>query len=57
MSIIKDWLLERRIKRARMALLAADAGDRAQRCAEFKRLIRMRSPQQVGRMERERWLI
>lgn len=57
MSIISDWLLERRIRRARFALLRAAPGCRATACAEFMRLIKLRSPQQVARMERERGLI
>lgn len=57
MPIIKDWLLERRIRRAQKALLAAEPGARAQHCAEFVRLIGMHSPQQVARMERERGLV
>lgn len=51
-----DWLRERRIRRLRQQLLRVDPPLRAAIWRVMLAEIRLRSPQQVSRMERDRGL-
>lgn len=58
LTLLSDWLLERRIRRERIAVCAAKTtADAREHAAHMRDLIAMRSSGQVSRMERRKGLI
>lgn len=56
MTRIRDWLLERRIRAATRMFVIAPPEIRRAAFLRLRALTRLRSPEQVARMERKRGL-
>lgn len=57
MSLVFEYIHELRIAWRKFRLLHSAPNDRRRHAEEFVRLIRMRSPRRIQRMERERGLL
>ena len=51
LQMLRDWILERRIKRAQEALVEATGDDLRAKANKFTALLNRRSQRQIARME------